>query len=312
MPAVARPQGLDELIGQETLKKKARIAIGAALQRNEPLPHVLLTSSGGGLGKTSFAQILANEMFSPLTHTTGQCLSSAADLRRAFVQLKQNSMLHIDEAHCLGRLAAEELLLVLEERVLNVNIDGSPIRMPLPPFTLICSTTKPSAISAPLTQRFGLHFHFDFYCVKDLTEITRGMTKGLGISFDDAVCPEIARRALGIPRICLRHVERVRDVAQAKGLAAATIQELELAMAIEGIDSLGLDAKHRRLLTILADADPRPVSARSLALSLGLETPTVVDVLEPPLVRLGLMTIGAGGRRIAEAGLRHIRQQQEA
>lgn len=309
MNATARPQMLDELIGQESLKKKARIAIGAALQQCEPLPHVLLTSSGGGLGKTTFAKILANEMFSPFEHTTGQCLVNAVDLRRVLIGLKPGTLLHIDECHCLGKHAAEELLLVLEENVLNVKLDcdSAPIRIELSPFTLVCSTTKPSALSAPLTQRFGLHFHFDFYSVEELTEITRRMAVGLDVGVEDEACEAIARRALGIPRICLRHAERVRDMAQAKRLETATLEELEQAMSLEGIDQVGLNPEHRLILRVLAD-NSRPVSARTLALRLGAELSTVKEVLEPPLVRLGLMDIGPGGRRITETGVNHLRQ----
>jgi len=313
MTTTARPQTLDELIGQAALKQKARIAIGAVLQRGEPLPHVLLTSAGGGLGKTSFAGILANEMFSMLIHTTGQCLVNAADLRKVLIGLKPGSLLHVDECHCIGRMAAEELLLALEEGVLHIMLDCdcAPIRMELPPFTLICSTTRPSQISAPLRQRFGLHFHFDFYSVEELLRITRQMAEKLGVAFDDAVCEGIARRALGVPRICLRHAERVRDVAQAKSLEAASTDELEIAMSIEGVDHIGLRPDHRHLLRTLADADPHPVSARSLALVLGVEASTVTGVLEEPLVRLGLMMIGSGGRRITGLGLQHIREQRK-
>jgi holliday junction DNA helicase RuvB len=310
MGTVARPQTLDELIGQDVIKQKARIAIGAALQRGEPLPHVLLTSSGGGLGKTTLSQVLANEMYSPLASTTGQCLITAADLRNVLVRLKPNSVLLVDEFHGIGRLAAEELLLVLEEGVLNINVgrNGAPVRLSVPPFTLVAATTKPDSISGPLGQRFGLHFNFDFYKVVDLKQIVARTAEHLGVLFDDLVCEGIARRALGVPRIALRHAERVRDVVQARGLAAATGSELELAMRLEGIDHVGLRQEHRLILKALADSDPRPVSARSLSLALGVEVSTVSDVLEPTLVRLGLMTIGAGGRRMTALGLQHLQQ----
>jgi len=135
------------MIGQEDVKQKARIAIGAAMQRREPLPHVLQTSSGGGLGKTCFARILANEMFSPLVETSGPCVASVADLRRVLVQLEPGSLLHIDEAHVIGRPAAEELLLVLEERVLNLKLDGTALRLP--------SSTVTDVLEPPLV-RLGL------------------------------------------------------------------------------------------------------------------------------------------------------------
>ena len=143
---VVRPRSLDEMIGQEQIKRKLRIAIGAALHRDEPLGHVLLVSSGGGLGKSSLAQVIANEMFVPFVTTTGQCLWSAADLKRVLFSLKPKSVLLIDEFHLVGRHAAEELLLVLEEGVLHVNADPrrGPVRLELPPFTLAAATTVPA------------------------------------------------------------------------------------------------------------------------------------------------------------------------
>lgn len=308
MPTELRPESLDELTGQEALKQKARIAIGAALLRGEPLPHVLLTSAGGGLGKTTLAQVIANELFAPLVCTSGQCVSSALDLRNLLVRLQPNSLLLVDEFHCLGRLAAEELLVALEEGVLNVNVGTrGPIRMALPPFTLIAATTKASAIEGPLRQRFGLHFHFDFYTVSELKHIVSRMANHVGIEFDDDVCKGIAQRALGVPRKALRLVERVRDVVQAKRLSAATEAELDLAMSLEGVDHLGLRDEERRILRVLAEAEPRAVSARNLSLALGTEVATVTDVLEPVMVRLGLVTIGSGGRRITGRGIAHLK-----
>jgi Holliday junction DNA helicase RuvB len=309
MNKTLRPKTLDELIGQETLITKARIAIGAALHRGEPLPHTLLTSGSGGLGKTTFAGILANEMYSHVTPASGLCIRTAVNLRRVMVPLQPGSLLHIDECHAIGKSAAEELLLVLEEGVINLKLDAeeAPVRLALPPFTLIASTTRPSALSAPLRQRFGLHFHFDFYSVEDLTQITRMMADGLGIECDEAVCRAIALRGLGIPRFCLRRVERVRDLVQNKGLTVVTMQELERAMSLEGIDHLGLGPEHRRILSALEQVMPRGLSARSLALTLGTERSNVIEVIEPPLVRLGLMAIAPGGRRLTAQGLRYLR-----
>lgn len=303
-----RPQYLDELVGQESLKQKARIAIASALHRGEPLQHCLLTSLGGGLGKTTFASILSNECYSPLSSTSGQCLNTAIDLRNALVRLKPGSMLLIDECHCLGRAAAEELLLVLEEGVLNVSVNMSraPVRIQVPPFTLIAATTQPSALSAPLIQRFGLQFRFGFYSINELRIIIENVADRLGIEFDSEVCAGLARRARGIPRVALRLTERVRDVVHARASSRATMDELKLAMRLEGIDHEGLIEDDRKILRSLFAAEPRPVSARSLALCLGVPTETVMDVLEPTLVRLGFVTIGTGGRRLTDKGRQHI------
>jgi holliday junction DNA helicase RuvB len=242
------------------------VAIGAALSRGEPLPHVLLTSNGGGLGKTSFARILAEEMYSPLVQTSGPCMTSLVDLRKALITLKPGTLFHIDEIHAMSRTVADELLLVLEEHVINVSLADGAVRLPLPPFTLIGSTTLPSRISGPLMRRFGLHFHFDFYSVPELTAIVWRMSECLDVTFEPGVCTGIAERGLGIPRICLRHAERVRDVAHACSLRLATRRELEVAMQMEGVDQLGLAGQHRLILQRLADARPRGLSSRSLAL----------------------------------------------
>jgi len=304
-----RPESLQEMIGQEAIKQKAGIAMRAALQRGEPLPHCLLTSPGGGLGKTTFASILANEMYSPLLTTTGQCINTPVDLRNTLVRIKPGTLVLVDEFHGIGNLAAEELLLVLEESVINVTCrrGGSPVRLAIPPFTLLAATTKPSAISAPLRQRFGLQFRFAFYSVEDLKTIVKNMAARMGLSCDDPVCKGIARRAQGIPRIALRLLERVRDVVQARQLSMASEDELMVAMRIEGIDDLGLRSEDRHLLRVLAEVDPRPISARNLALALGVGVTTIMDVIEPTLIRMSLMTIGSGGRRITEKGMDHLR-----
>lgn len=306
--STTRPQFLDEMIGQEKIRKQARIAIASAMHRGEPLGHCLLTSAGGGLGKSTMAVCLANEMYQPLVSTSGQCVNTATDLRNILVRLKPGTMLLIDECHCLGKLAAEELLLVLEEGVLNVNLskNGTPVRIRVPPFTLISATTHPSAMSEALIQRFGLHFRFGFYAVDELRTIISNATVGMDVELDDGVCIELARRARGVPRIALRLTERVRDIVHAKRLRRATSADLLDAMDLENIDDEGLHEDDRKILRALLDAEPRPVSARSLSLVLGVATETVTDVLEPTLVRLGFVTIGAGGRRLTAKGREHI------
>ncbi len=307
MNIIRRPQTLDELVGQEQIKTKLRVAMGAALQRNEPLGHVLLTSSGGGLGKSTIANIISNEMLCPLHVTTGQCICSTVDLKNVPVRLEPNNMLLIDEAHCLGRAAAEELLLVTEQNILNVAIGGQgPMQLDLPPFTLILASTKPEAFSGPLVQRFPLHLHLDYYSASELEQIVEGMTQRMGFEFDQQVHGEIAKRGKGIPRIALRLCERIRDVAQARCMRRASMNEFEIAMNIEGIDDFGLNRMDRRFLNVLAQAEPRPIGVRNVALALGMSTQTVTDVLEGPLVRLGMLSIGCGGRRLTAKGHDHL------
>ncbi len=281
--------------------------MGAAMQRGEPLPHVLLTSSGGGLGKSSLAEIISNEMLSPLLSTTGQCILSTRDLRNWLVKLEPNTIFFIDEAHALGRLAAEELLLVVEQNILNVTLAATgPMRFELPPWTLILASTKPEAFSAPLVQRFPLQLHLDYYTVPELKQIVEGMTRRMGFEFEPQIHHEIGKRAKGIPRIGLRLCERVRDVAQARCLQRASMDEFHIAMKIEGIDGLGLNRQDRLYLRVLAQTEPRPIGVRTLGLTLGVNTASITDVVEGPLVRLGLVTIGAGGRRLTVKGTEHL------
>ena len=295
------------MIGQQSIKKRLRIAMGASMQRNEPLPHVLLTSNGGGLGKSTLASIISNEMLCHLHTTTGQCLSTTTDLKNILIRLEPHHMLLIDECHCTGRAVAEELLVVTEQNILNISVGKrGPMKLLLPPLTIIMATTCPQSLSAPLTQRLGLHFHFDFYHVHELSEIVKGMAARMDLEFDGQACAGIASRAKGIPRIALRLSERVRDVAQAKQLAKAGMEEMTLAMQIEGIDDLGLNRQDRHYMRVLAQAEPRPIGLRNLSLALGMSTQTVADVLEPVLVRLGLVTIGMGGRRLTNEGKNHL------
>ena len=274
----------------------------------EALPHCLLTSAGGGLGKSTLAGVLSNELLVPLVATTGQCLATPTDLRNILVRIVSKTVLLIDEAHCIGRYAAEELLVVLEEGLLNIaaGMVGGPVRIEVAPFTLVAATTYPEAISAPLRQRFGLTFRFDFYTDDEICEIICGIFSRWMIEIDASAALDLARRARGVPRIGLRLAERVRDVAQAQAMNRVTLPTVAMAMQIEGIDDAGLGREERHLLRILSDAEPRPISARSLALALGVSVGTVHDVLEPPLVRLGLMTIGAGGRRLTAKGRDHV------
>jgi len=296
------------MIGQSAIKQKVSIAIQAALQRGEPLPHCMLTSAGGGLGKTTLAGIIATETFVPFISTTGQCLATPTDLRNILVRIERKAVLLVDEFHGIGKWAAEELLLVLEDGELNINVGGhgGPVCVSVPPFTLVAATTYPESISGPLAQRFGLTFRFDFYSDDEICEIIRGIVSRWKIEIDEAAAHALARRARGVPRIGLRLAERVRDVAQAQAMNRVTLPTVTMAMKIEGIDDEGLAREERHLLRVLGDAEPRPVSARSLALALGVSIGTVHDVLEPPLVRLGLMIIGAGGRRLTAKGRFHV------
>jgi Holliday junction DNA helicase RuvB len=303
-----RPKYLDEMIGQSAIKQKVSIAVQAALQRGEAMPHCLLTSGGrrtwqNHIGRRLVQRAACSAHFydRPVPR---HALRSPQHPRAN--RTKGHSL--VDEFHGIGRYAAEELLIVLEEGVLNVTAGpaGGPVRIQSPPFTLCAATTYPEAISAPLAQRFGLKFRFEFYADRrslpdhhwDIPEVELGYRRRCRFA--------LARRARGVPRIGLRLAERARDVAQAQVMNRMTLQTVNIAMKIEGVDDAGLSREERQLLRILADADPRPLSARSLALGLGSSIGTVHDVLEPPLVRLGLMTIGAGAVASLRRGENHV------
>ena len=187
-----------------------------------------------------------------------------------------------------------------------MNSGGTPIRLPLPPFTFIAATTQPEALSAPLSQRFGLRFHLHPLSSHEIEQVVRRAFDHWQMQAEAEVVVGIAQRSRGIPRISLRLSERVRDAVQASRSTTASRQHLDLAMRIEGVDEIGLTREERELLRCLANAEPRPVSARSLALSLGCGIETITDVLEPTLVRFGLMTIGTGGRRLTAEGMEHL------
>jgi len=295
------------MIGQQHIRLKAGIAIGAALAREEPLPHALLTGPGG-TGKTSFAQVLANEMYAPFTATTGQCLLTPLDLRNLLIRIKPRTVVLVDEAHTLGRSAAEELLVVLEDGVINLNGQDAPVRIPVPPFTLVAATTKPEVFcSTPLGQRFGLHFHFDFYSANELQQLVSGIFTRWGLTTEPGVAGFLAARARGTPRIALRLAERVRDVTQARGESMVTACASSRAMQIEGIDHLGLVPAERKVLERLKTSSPRPTSARTLATALGVRVETIEN-FEQVLIRFGLVEVGPGGRRITPLGMTHIDQ----
>ncbi len=282
--------------------------MGASLQRNDQLGHILITSSSGGLGKTTLARIVSNEMLCPLVETSGQCIATTQDLKNILIRLEPHSMLFIDEAHAIGRFPAEELLVVCEEGVINISVpqQSKPVRLELPPITILCATTNPEGLSAPLRQRFPHTLRLEPYTSQELSHIVCGISERMGMVFDNDVCDAIGCRSLGIPRLALRLTESVRDIVQSKGLQRATMAECEFAMAMEGIDHLGLRHEDREVLAVISRSDPRPVSLRSIALTVGSSVSSLRDVTEPVLLRLGLLSVGSGGRSLTAAGREHL------
>ncbi len=306
-----RPATLDEFVGQKELVGNLRVALTAARQRQEPLEHVLLCGPPG-LGKTCLATIIAHEMGTKITATSGPAIERAGDLIGILTNLEGGDVLFIDEIHRLSKVVEEFLYPAMENFQIDFVIDKGPyartIKFNLKRFTLVGATTRSGLIGAPLRSRFGIFLHFDFYAEEDLGRIIARSAGLLGIAVDKEGAAEIARRARGTPRIANRLLRRVRDYAQVKGGGAITRKEADVALASLGIDPIGLNEMDRKVLhTILSTYRGGPVGIEALAATLNEESDTIIDTIEPFLLKMGLLKRTARGREATEAARRHIR-----
>jgi len=305
-----RPKKFSEFVGHKDIVDNLKISIQAARQRKEPLEHVLL-SGPPGLGKTSLSHIIAHEVGSKITATSGPAIERAGDLIGILTNLERGDILFIDEIHRLSKVVEEFLYPAMETFQIDFIIDKGPyaktIKFNLKPFTLIGATTRTGLLAAPLRGRFGIFYALDFYTNEDLSKIVKHSAKILDIGIaDDAAC-EIARRARGTPRIANRLLRRIRDYAQ-----VASLEKIDVGIAAKSLDGLridkaGLDDLDRRVLKLILDSyGGGPVGIESLAASLNEEVDTIADTVEPYLLKAGYLRRTSRGRVATKLAFEHF------
>ncbi len=305
-----RPRTFKDYIGQEDLKEKMNIFIKAAKIRNESMDHILLYGPPG-LGKTTLAGVIANEMGVNLKITTGPVLEKAGDLAAILTSLEENDILFIDEIHRLNTSVEEILYPAMEDGELDILIGKGPaarsIRIELPQFTLIGATTRAGQLSTPLRDRFGVTHRMEYYRLEELKEIIRRGTGILNVQYDEEGIEEIARRSRGTPRIANRLLKRARDYALVAGNGILDKPSVEGILNLLGVDESGLDELDRNILkSIINVYNGGPVGIDTLSLLLGEDKRTIEEVYEPYLVKIGYIKRTQRGRVVTEHGYRHL------
>lgn len=297
-----RPQWLGDYIGQDSIKDRLAIFIQASQGRHEPLDHVLLYGPPG-LGKTTLAHIIANEMGVNIRYTSGPAIERAGDLASVLTNLEQGDVLFIDEIHRLARTVEEVLYPAMEDFHLDIMLGKGPsarsVRLDLPRFTLVGATTRAGMLTAPLRDRFGVILHLDFYQPDDLTKIVRRSAEVLGVPLDSDAAYEIARRSRGTPRIANRLLRRLRDYVDVRGDGEITAAMAEEGLKLLEVDPHGLDAVDHRLLEALYFRyQGGPAGLETLAAAIGEESGTIEDVYEPYLLQQGYIQRTPRGRML--------------
>ncbi len=305
-----RPHTLREYIGQNAVKDSLSIYIQAALSRHDALDHMLLYGPPG-LGKTTLANIVASEMGSNIRITSGPAIERPGDLLSIITNLNQGDVLFIDEIHRLSRTSEEVLYSAMEDFAVDIVTGKGPmansIHMAVPKFTLVGATTRAGQLSAPLRDRFGMLFRLEMYTPEELSQIVRRSATILGIDAEPEGILEIARRSRGTPRIANRMLKRVRDYAQVRGSGIITVDIAREAIAMQGVDALGLDKTDRTMLTTMMEKfGGGPVGLDTLAATTGEDAVTIEDVYEPYLMQLGFLMRTPRGRVCTPAAWSHM------
>jgi Holliday junction DNA helicase RuvB len=305
-----RPRKLDEYLGQSRVKDNLGVLIDAAHQRDEALDHILL-SGPPGLGKTTLAQVIANELNVKMRTTSGPAIERAGDLAAILTNLEERDVLFIDEIHRLNRVVEEVLYPAMEDFNLDIVIGKGPaarsLRLELPRFTLIGATTRTGLLTGPLRDRFGMAFRLDYYSPDELQAIVERSAGILGVKVDTAGAAEIARRSRGTPRLANRLLKRVRDYSQVRHSGEIDEDVAAEALAFFEVDHIGLDWMDVKVLTTLAETFAgRPVGLNTLASAVGEEPDTLEDVYEPYLLQLGLLVRTPKGRQATARAYEHL------